>query len=328
MIFGKSYSEAVTFNSLTGVANIQAPLPANRAIKKMLVRLNATINVTTAGGGVVFNDYGWYSLISNLKLIVNGKNAFEWTPYMFYFIDAFLTENQNYYGNSLPTVTNMETAGSYNLELNIPIHLNQAGLQAIEAYNTLLITSSTYMKKPYLELTPNSINSIFASSTTTLPVYNLSNISVDILQDEIVDGLAGVVNFPKFEIATKRFSSSGTNQQFDIPENKILRGLVFECLTPNSILGSNSLINNISVYSGNNEIIKDLTFDDFQADYLSYYPSDRLSNINTNGRVFMDFCYKDKTLANVISTTNSTSYFKLNLSGAAVVNLYMWTINK
>jgi hypothetical protein len=181
MIFGKSYSEAVTFNSLTGVANIQAPLPANRAIKKMLVRLNATINVTTAGGGVVFNDYGWYSLISNLKLIVNGKNAFEWTPYMFYFIDAFLTENQNYYGNSLPTVTNMETAGSYNLELNIPIHLNQAGLQALEAYNTLLITSSTYMKKPYLELTPNSVNSIFDSSTTTLPVYNLSNISVDIL---------------------------------------------------------------------------------------------------------------------------------------------------
>jgi len=328
MIFGKSYSEAVTFNSLTGVANIQAPLPANRAIKKMLVRLNATVNVTTAGAGVVFNDYGFYNLISNLKLVVNGKNAFEWAPYMFYFIDAFLTENQGYYGNSLPSVADMEATGSYNLELNIPIHLNQAGLHALEAYNTLLITSSTYMKKPYLELTPNSLNSIFSSTTTTLPVYNLSNISVDILQDEIVDGLAGTVNFPKFEIATKSFSSSGTNQQFDIPENKILRGLVFECLNPNSILGSNTLINNISVYSGNNEIIKDLTFDDFQADYLSYYPSDRLSNINTNGRVFMDFCYKDKSLANVISTANSTSYFKINLGGAAVVNLYMWTINK
>ena len=324
-VFGKSYSPSQTLNSLTGVQNIPLELKTNKAYKRSMIRFQASVNVTTAGAGVVFNDYGWYDLIKNIKLVINGLNAFEWTPYIFKFLDAFLTENQGYYGDALPTVANMEATGTYNLELNIPIHFNQP--KVLEAMSTLLLTSDKYVKKPVLELTPNSLSAPFASGTTTMPVYNLSNINAYLVNDEVIDGLQGNVKFPKFEVKSKVFNSSGTNQEFSLPANKIYRGGIFEVLTQGSHVGDPSAINFISVYNGNNEIIKDLSFADFEAIYMDSYPSDRTTNVSTNGRVMLDFCYKEKTLNNVIQTINNDNvYFKLDLAGACTINFYSWII--
>ena len=325
-VFGKSYSPSQTLNSLTGVQNIPLELKTNKAYKRSIIRFMATVNVTTAGAGVVFTDYGFYSLLKNIKLIINGNNAFEWTPYIFKFLDAFLTENQGYYGDSLPTASDMETVGSYNLELNIPIHFNQP--QVLEAMTTLLVTSSKYMKKPVLEITPNSLTAPFASSTTTVPEYNLSNINCYLVNDEVIDGISGVVKFPKYEVKSKVFSSSGTNQEFALPEGKVYRGGVFEVLTSGKDVGLPSAISYISIYNGNTEILKDLSFSDFEAIYMDSYPSDRTTNISTNGRVMLDFCYKEKTLNNIIQTINNDNvYFKLDLASPCTINFYSWLIS-
>ena len=325
-VFGKSYSPSVTYNSLTGVNNIPLELKPNKAYKKSMIRFNATVNVTTAGSGVVFNDYGFYSLLKDVKLLLSDVNAFNWTPYIFKFTDAFLTPNQSYYGDNLPTVANMEAAGSYNLELNVPIHYNQP--EVLESLATLLLTSDKYVKKPVLEITPDALTAPFASTTTTVPVYNLSNISLYLVNDEVVDGASGKVGFPKFNKKSKVFSSSGTNQELFIPANAVYRGIVFEVLNSGTYVGDPTAISFISVYNGDNEIIKNVSFADFQAFFMENYPSDRTSNVSTNGRVIMDFCYKEKTLANAVHTLNNYNvYFKLDLATACTVNLYTWSIN-
>lgn len=324
-VFGKSYSPAQVYSNLTGVTNIPIELKANKVYKRAILRFIATVNVTAAGAGVVFNDYGWYALLKSIVLNLSGKNAFDWTPYMFYFIDAFLTDNQGYYGTALPTVANMEATGSYNLELNIPIHFNQP--EVLENLTTALLTSTKYVSKPFLEVTPDSLNQPFASSTTTLPVYNLSAVSAYLVNDEITEGLAGNVKFAKFTKNTKQFSASGNTLEVSLPAAKLYRGLVMEVLTPSTFTGSDTLINNISAYNGNSEIVKNLSWADFKNDYLSNYPSDRLSNINTNGRVFIDFCKKSKTLRDMVSTLNNQNvYFEFSTSGAMTLNLYSWTV--
>ena len=325
-IFGKSYSPSQTLNSLTGVNNIPIELKENKVYKRSIIRFTATVNVTTIGAGVVFNDYGWYDLIKSIKLVVNGLNAFEWTPYIFKFVDAFVTPNQSYYGDALPTVANMETLGSYSLQLDIPVHYNQPDIN--ENLVTLLLTSQKYMKKPVLELTPNSLSAPFAATTTTVPVYNLSNIAAYLVNDEVIEGVMGSVKFPKFEVANKVFSSSGTNQEFEFPINKIYRAIVFEVLNSGTHTGNPANINFISVYNGNNEILKDLSFADFQSIYMENYPADRSTNVVTTGRVMMDFCYKERTIRNAISTMgNSNAYIKLDLANACTINLYGWLID-
>ncbi len=325
-IFGKSYSPSQTLNSLTGVNNIPIQLKEDKVYKRSIVRFTATVNVTTAGAGVVFNDYGWYDLVKSIKLVLNGLNAFEWTPYIFKFADAFLTPNQGYYGDTLPTVANMELAGSYALQLDIPIHYNQP--EVLTSLTTLLLTSTKYVKKPVLELVPNSLSAPFAAATTTVPVYNLSNIAAYLVNDEVIEGVVGSVKFPKFEVANKVFASSGTNQEFEFPANKIYRAMVFEVLNSGTHIGNPANINYISVYNGNNEILKDLSFADFQAIYMENYPSDRSTNVVTTGRVMMDFCYKEHTINNVVSTVNNTgAYFKLDLASACTINLYGWLID-
>ena len=325
-IFGKSYSPSQTLNSLIGVNNIPIQLKEDKVYKRSIIRFQATVNVTTAGAGVVFNDYGWYDLIKSIKLVLNGLNAFEWTPYIFKFVDAFLTANQSYYGDVLPSVSNMEATGSYSLELNIPVHYNQPEVN--ESLVTLLLTSQKYVKKPVLELVPNSLSAPFAASTTTVPVYNLSNISAFLVNDEVIEGVAGAVKFPKFEIANKVFASSGTNQEFEFPTNKIFRAIVFEVLNSGTHIGNPANISFISVYNGNNEILKSLSFADFQAIYMENYPSDRSTNVVTTGRVMMDFCYKERTIRNAVSTINNNSaYIKLDLASACTINLYGWVID-
>ena len=325
-IFGKSYSPSQTLNSLTGVNNIPIQLKENKVYKRSIVRFTATVNVTTIGAGVVFNDYGWYDLIKSIKLVLNGLNAFEWTPYIFKFTDAFLTPNQNYYGDALPTAANMEALGSYALQLDIPIHYNQP--EVLTSLTTLLLTSQKYVKKPVLELVPNSLSAPFAAATTTVPVYNLSNIAAYLVNDEVIEGVTGSVKFPKFEVANKVFASSGTNQEFEFPANKIYRAIVFEVLNSGTHIGNPDNINYISVYNGSNEILKDLSFADFQAIYMENYPADRSTNVVTTGRVMMDFCYKEHTINNVVSTINNTNaYFKLDLASACTINLYGWLID-
>ncbi len=325
-VFGKSYSPSATLNSLIGVQNIPLDLKPNKAYKKSMIRFQATVNVTTAGVGVVFNDYGFYALLKDVKLMLSDVNAFEWTPYIFKFLDAFLTPNQSYYGDVLPTVANMEATGSYSLELNIPIHFNQPAV--LESLSTLLLTSDKYVKKPTLEVVPDSINAPFASSTTTIPVYNLSNIALYLVNDEVIEGVSGKVGFPKYTKKSKVFSSSGTNQEMFLPADATYRGLVFEVLNSGTYTGNGTAINYISVYNGDNEIIKNVSFADFQAFFMENYPSDRSTNVSTTGRVIMDFCYKEKTIANAIHTLNNYNvYFKLDLASACTVNLYGWTIS-
>ena len=323
-VFGKSYSPSQTLNSLIGVQNIPLDLKPNKAYKKSMIRLQATVNVTTAGAGVVFNDYGFYALLKNIKLMLSDVNAFEWTPYIFKLLDGFLTPNQSYYGDVYPTAADMETVGSYNLELNVPIHYNQP--EVLESLYTLLLTSDTYVKKPTLEVVPDSLNAPFASATTTVPVYNLSNIALYLVNDEVL-GLSGKVGFPKYTITSKVFSSSGTNQEMFLPANAVYRGLVFEVLNSGTYTGNETAISYISVYNGDNEIIKNVSFADFQAFFMENYPADRSTNLVTTGRVVMDFCYKEKTIANAIHTLNNYNvYFKFDLAAACTINLYGWTI--
>lgn len=325
-VFGKSYSASETLDSFTGVNNIPLALEANKAYKKSLIRFNATVNVTTAGASVVFNDYGFYSLLKTIKLLLSGHNAFDWTPYIFKYVDAFLTPNQSYYGDTLPSATDMQTVGSYPIELNIPIHYNQP--EVLQSLATMLLTSDTYVKKPVLEVSPDTLNAPFAAATGTLPTYNLSDISLYLVNDEIIDGVSGKVGFSKFSVKSKVFSSSGPNQEIAIPANEIYRGMVFEVLATGTLIGNPSAISFISVYNGNNEIIKDATFEDFQAFYMENYPSDRSTYVSTNGRVMMDFCYKERTLENAIHTLNNYNvYFKLNLASACRVNLYTWSFS-
>ena len=323
-VFGKSYSPSVTFNGLTGVNNIPLELKPNKAYKKSMIRLNATVNVTSAGVGVVFNDYGFYALLKDVKLLLSDINAFNWSPYIFKFLDAFLTSNQSYYGDVLPSVTNMETVGSYPIELDIPIHYNQP--EVVESLATLLLTSDLYVKKPFLEITPDTFNAPFSAATTTLPVYNLSNISLYLVNDE-VDGVVGKVSFPTFNKKSKPFLSTGTNQEITIPANAVYRAIVFEVLNPGTLVGNPDAISFVSVYNGNNEVIKNVTFADFQAFFMENYPSDRSTYVSTNGRVIMDFCYKEKTLANTIHTLdNYNVYFKFDIAAPCNVNLYTWSI--
>jgi hypothetical protein len=330
MIYGLEELPSQSFANFAGLQNTQLPLNKGDVVKKWYLKFNATVNVTTAGATVAFNDYGWYNLLEKIKLQINSANIFEWSPYMFYFADAFLTDNQSY-STDLPTAADMEATGSYNLEIVIPIHLNQPKTSTPSASLLPLITSSG-VKDANVSIVYGTYNSIFSAATGTVPTYNLSNISINILQDKVINGnptlIAGNKLFiNQFSTKTTTFNSSSDNYQVDLPANKKFRAVCLEFLDSNTFIGDDSICSNISVYSGNNELVKNISWADFKNNYYQHYPTDRLANITTTGRVFMDFAFEEKTLANVVSTMNNYQvYFKFNIAKAGLLNTYYWTM--
>ncbi len=330
MIYGLENLPSQSFANFQGLQNTQLPLNSGDVVKKWYLKFVATVNVTTAGAGVVFNDYGWYALLKEIKLKVNSSNIFEWNPYLFYFADAFLTDNQSY-STALPTAANMQATGSYTLELVIPIHLNQPKTSTPSA-SLLPLTSGSGVKDANLQLSYNGVGAPFAAATTTVPTYNLSNISINILQDKVINGQPTLVKSGKlfinqFSTKTVTFDSASNNFQVTLPANKKYRAICLEFLDPNTYIGDDTICSDVSIYSGNNELVKNVSWTDFKNNYLQHYPTDRLANIVTTGRIFIDFAYEERSLANVVSTDNNYQvYFKLNIAKASILNTYYWTM--
>ncbi len=293
---------------------------------KLKLNVKGTLNVSTAGTGLVYNDYAFYSIFKEIKLMLKSNVIFDWEPYMFYFMDAFLTENQSSYNIALPTIANFETAGWYSFNMVIPIHCDMAGFLKSEIYATMLSTHGLNENEAFFQITPNAITNIFSSATAN-PVATINDLEFYFQAEETEFNTNEQIRFttPKFQSTSQNPSASGTDIRIALPANKLYRGLILEVLNPNTQIGSDTLIEYVSLMSGKQILIDDISWSAFKTHFYQNYPSTQIGNINTNGRVFIDFAGVSKDINKIVGTFNNYNvYFKFKTSGAMTINSYYW----
>lgn len=293
---------------------------------KLKLNIKGTLNVTGAGAGLTYNDYDFYSIFKEIKLMLKSNTIFDWQPYMFYFLDAFLTENQSSYNISLPTVTNFENVGSYDFNMVLPIHCDMAGFLKSEIYMTMLSTHGLNENEAFFQITPNAISNLFAS-TTTQPVATINNLEFYFQAEETEFNTNEQIRFttPKFQSSSQNPAASGTDIRIALPANKLYRGLILEVLNPNTQIGSDTLISYVTLMSGKQTLIDTVSWSAFKTHFYQNYPAARLGNINTNGRVFIDFAGISKDANKIVGTFNNYNvYFRFQTTGAMSINSYYW----
>ncbi len=295
---------------------------------KLKLYIKGTVNVTTAGAGLVYNDYMFYSIFKELKLKLKGTVVFDWQPYMFYFLDAFLTTNQSSYNSVLPTIANFETVGSYDFNMILPIHCDMAGLLSSEVFSTMLSTHGLETSQAFFEVTPNAISNLFAS-VTTQPVATINNLEFFFQADETQFSSNERLQFtiPKFQSNSQSPAAKGDDIRIALPANKLYRGVILEVLNPDTLTGSDALISYVSLYSGKQQIIDTLTWEAFKTHYYENYDPSQIGNINTNGRIFIDFVGSSKDKSKIVGTFNNYNvYFKFQTTAPLTLNSYYWLV--